>query len=394
MTKTRHRISWQMSLNQCADRRSKPEPIGGSVSRNQEPDKRILIRAHVYSWGGYGQMAEHLGRALERLGYPVAYDPLMVAEEFGAAQPFIVDRLVFGAEDRNEVVLSLPTTTPSPGRRSLYYTMFETTRVSAPVLANLSMAKAVVVPSRFHQIVLDAAGLGRPVFVAPLGLDERYEATEMRMDGPTVFGTAARHKHGGTRKNTLDMARAFVEAFPGSEDVEFRVKCFPDCGDVIDKLPRDPRIKVLRAPLTDDEMVRWTQDLTCGVYCTRGEGWGLHIHQAMGCGRPVITCLGTAMSDYVTERCCYPVDYRWVPSGDFYDGVGLWMDPDFDQMASAMRRVHRDRNEAKQKGVYAAYRAREFTWKRCAESLVHAMRCAGVFPEGLDCDRTMRRIAG
>lgn len=90
MTKTRHRISWQMSLNQCADRRSKPEPIGGSVSRNQEPDKRILIRAHVYSWGGYGQMAEHLGRALERLGYPVAYDPLMVAEEFGAAQPFIV----------------------------------------------------------------------------------------------------------------------------------------------------------------------------------------------------------------------------------------------------------------------------------------------------------------
>src|SRR5690606_17892306 len=89
-------------------------------------------------------------------------------------------------------------------------------------------------------------------------------------------------------------AAAFLEAFAGFPPEVVRLCVSVSDEDVTD-IPDDPKIEVARRPFVDDaglestaSLARWYRSLTCLLVPSKGEGWGMHTHEAMACARPVI----------------------------------------------------------------------------------------------------------
>jgi glycosyltransferase involved in cell wall biosynthesis len=181
-----------------------------------------------------------------------------------------------------------------------------------------------------------------------------------------TFGTAGALAAGGMRKNAQHLIDLFRQAFPDEADVRLRVKLSPT-SPVIES-HGDPRIDVLRASLPHRELANWYRSLTAYVNGSFGEGFGLHLIEAMACGRPLITPNVTGLTEFFDPTCGYAVGSTPVPvRNDIYRGN--WHQPHDADIIAAMRRVYRDRAEAEELGRHSAARARAFTWENCCAGL-------------------------
>src|SRR6185312_8936542 len=120
--------------------------------------------------------------------------------------------------------------------------------------------------------------------VAPLGVEAPRPALVPIPTTGTVFGTAGRMAHGGSRKGLNEVMAAFVAAFPDPDlPVRLDVKCWPDCLPRL-VVPDDPRIRVITDAWTAHDLGAWYDGLTCYVTASRGEGYGLPPLEAMAHG--------------------------------------------------------------------------------------------------------------
>lgn len=355
------------------------------------PADRVLIRSHLYAHGGYGQIAEWLGRGLESLGSAVAYESICEETQFLPLQGFVADRLLGrggAAADPWELLLTVPHGAPADRRAAVFFTMWEVDRLRPGSATGLDRARMAVVPCRWNVEVLRSSGVRAdlPIRVVPLGIDpsEGWAPAPIPADGPTVFATAGRLAHGGDRKGVASVVRAFKAAFPrgtpGADGVRLMVKVVEDdAAKLGDAAGRDGRIAVHSRALTAPEMADWSRRAHVGVFATCGEGWGLHLLQFMALGRPILAPMATAIPDYFEPSCGWPLGWRWTPARDFYGGYGArWAEPEFDAIVAAMRAAHADRAEVRRRGAVAAARAAEFTWGRTARELRAAMIEAGM----------------
>ena len=348
------------------------------------PSSRVLIRAHLYPHGGYGQIAEWLGRSLDALGVPVAYQPLSVETEYLPLPGFVRDRIDPDPADDWELLLDTPDARILPGRSGVHFSMWEVSRVRPDQARNFAAAEAVATTCEFSRQCFEASGAGRPIRLVPIGIsgEEGYRPTTPPARRPFVVGTAGRMAHGGDRKGLVPAARAFLAAFPTEADVRLRIKCLPDCLPKLSDLPSDPRIELHTDPLTPAEMAEFSRSCTVGLFMTCGEGWGMHIHQFMAVGRPVIVPMVTGVAEYCDESCGWPLDYRWTPARDFYTGAGEWAEPEHESAVALLRRAYENHAEVEAKGNAAASRAAEFGWDRTGRELLAALREFGMLARG------------
>ncbi len=54
-----------------------------------------------------------------------------------------------------------------------------------------------------------------------------------------------------------------------------------------------------------------------------------------------------------------------------------WAEPDVDALVELLRRVHRQRDEARALGAQAAIRAREWPWQRSAQTILDRLHAIG-----------------
>jgi glycosyltransferase involved in cell wall biosynthesis len=337
-----------------------------------KPGDRVVIRAHLHAHGGYGQLAEWAGRGLEAIGVPVVYDPVAINEEFLDLQPFIRERIVTDPADDWELLFAVPDGHAKVGKTRVHFSMWEVSRLHPSMPGNVNTAALVCVPSDFSATVFSASGVNVPIRVVPLGVaaDEGYRPTTGPRDDLVVFGTAGRMAHGGDRKGLVAVARAFVRAFPDQRDVRLRIKCWRDCLPKLAGLPQDPRIEVLTTPLSPEGMADETRSWTAGVFGTCGEGWGLHLHQTMAVGRPVVAPVASGQAHFFDARHGFPVPFRWTPARDTYSGYyALWAEPTAEGLVEGMRWVYEHPDDARARGQAGAARAAEFTWQRTARQL-------------------------
>lgn len=263
-------------------------------------------------------------------------------------------------------------------RMAAVYTMWETDRLDPKWVPQLNAAGLIVVPSAWQRECFRADGIATPIEVAPLGFDPLVYHPGGPPPDACTFGTAGALGSGGLRKNAQWVIDLFRRAFPTATDVRLRVKITPASPNV--ETYDDPRIDVIRAILPPAELAEWYRSLTAYVNGSMGEGFGLHLIEAMACGRPLVTANHSGLTAFFEPKLGYAVDYTLVEArNEIYQGH--WAQPDEDGLIARLREVHADPAAAARLGEACAVRAKQFTWKAAGRQLAAALRAHGFLSE-------------
>lgn len=338
---------------------------------------RVSIQAEVNPVTGYGQHFLEVFSELEKLRHYVSIRPTKVWDVPGySIPPEVRSRFVHSTQPEEwELLISPLSKIPTPGKKTIWWTMYETTKPPVEWILNTNLASSVIVPCEWNRTNFVNNGVTVPVDIVPLGFNPKQVwASPMRMTGPCVFGAAGRLSNGKVRKGVEEVILAFKKAFHRTLDVKLIVKVHPDCQIQQDS---DPRVFIFRQNWNSAQIQRYLSGLTCFVSASRGEAWGLWQLQSMVTGRPVVAAIYGGLSEFMTGGNSYSVDYKEVPSGPDYLGAGDWAKIDFDSLCHQMRKVYIDREEAKFKGSIASSNISKLTWENSTKKLCDILKAKG-----------------
>ena len=351
----------------------------------------LFLAGHILRPGGYDHVVFAVLKGLLDSGVNVHRDPRSVI------RPDLVPPALQPAEaPRDSNQPRLAATPPHllrrfhPDRQTAAFTMWETDTLPVASVVALNRCGLVIVPTRWGADCFRANGVTVPIEVVPLGYDPAIfsvgslDMGRVLLPAPPeplcVFGTAGALDEGGLRKNVQRVVDLFRRAFPTEVGVRLRVKISPTSPPV--RTEDDPRVEVTRQSLSPAELADWYQSLTVFVNGSFGEGFGLHLLEAMACGKPLISTTFGGAGAFFDGSVGYVVGYRLVEAHNaIYSG--RWADPDDGDMIEQLRRVSHDHNEAARFGTLAAERAAPFTWKQTARWLVAVLARYGFLPASL-----------
>ena len=323
---------------------------------SEKPD--IIFRAMFNDEHGTGIMATKQANGLKQLGYRVSHQ----STRSGLLSPPAVGNVfVMETADLGFLEASL-----IPG--CVASTIWESSRFKQEVVDALNQkASRVIVPCKWNHMALVTQGLTRPIHVVPNGIDTQIFKPISVTKSAVVFAWAGRTVHGTNRKNLEATIQAFTSAFSQGEDVRLHIKVLPD--DPV-RVPDDPRIRVNNSKMSPEDLATWYNSATAFVSTSRGEGWGLHLHEAMACGVCPIACEFGGQAEFFNESVGYSIPYSLInPADEPYVGLGTWCDPDVDYVIDAMRDVYNNEVQVKRFGEKATAAASKFTWQNAVNKL-------------------------
>ena len=352
-------------------------PLADRARVAAEPLKQLgtplAFAADVRGVGGYDHLAVALLKGLPSAGFDLTLHPTATVRA-----DLVPDAVIPKVAERTATDPQLIVAPPflvhrfQPDRRTAVLTMWETDELGPAEVKVLNRAGLVIVPSEWQKECFRACGVTVPLGVAPLG----YDPLAFYPSGPAptvcTFGTAGALSAGGLRKNAQWVIDLFRRAFPVEPDVRLKIKITPNSPGV--ETFDDPRIDVTRAILSPAELADWYRSLTAYWNGSHGEGFGLHLIEAMACGRPLITPCHSGLTAFFDPTIGYAVDYQLVnvPPNEIY--AGRWAEAEEHSVIARLREVYADRTAAERLGQHAATRATRFTWKASGRALAELLR--------------------
>lgn len=327
---------------------------------------KVSIVSPLDAKSSYGLHTIQLARRLPRYGFEVVLRPTRATGELPADMQKLVQH---GANDADiELLLSVPKQAPESGRKTLYYSMCESTQISDRSVDMLNMANIVAVPSDWCATVFSANGVTRPIVTVPLGCDEAFCPQPLSKAEQFTFACAGNLANGPKRKGIERIMQLFRRAFP-TEDVRLKVKLNGSNGEQSD----DPRITFETDFKTNEQLAEWLSTSHCFVNLATG-GFELWPLQAMRCGVPVIAHSFGGMAQFINRDNGLIVSHRLVPAEDSWAGFGMWAEAEEEAVIQAMRYAVENPRHLQALGGVAMESVREFTFSKHVERLAQLLR--------------------
>ena len=263
---------------------------------------------------------------------------------------------------------------------SLLYNIWESTAQPDWFMERLKYFDGLLVGSEWQRAASIAQGVPEEfVKVVPEGVDpDIYQPGERPLYSKEYTFDFLHVGQWQPRKSTLEICQAFLKAFPDNKNVRLYLSAdtlFPSDSlkSTEERLAyyglNDPRIIPIHFE-EREEYIRRLQAAHCFVSCSRSEGWGLPIIEAIACGAPTIVADWSGSTEYAGGAIRVPIRKLIKPYGIYgnWDVPGQWCEPDFDYLESVMRNVYASYSAYKEAALKESEIIRtKFSWAAAAK---------------------------
>lgn len=232
-----------------------------------------------------------------------------------------------------------------------------------------------------NNLTVDASN----IHVIPLGVDnDIFKPCKLNQRKTTVFFNCGKWE---IRKGHDIISELFCSAFDDNDDVELWLMC--DNPFLKEEQVRNwininsnhklgHKIRFIKRTNTQKEVYNIMQNIDCGLFPARAEGWNLELLELLACGKHVITTNYAAHTEFCNQDNAKLVDIAYLePAFDgvwFHGKYGKWAkiaDKEKEQFVSHMRDIHRLKQDnsllLNKAGIDTA---NLFTWKNSARTIL------------------------
>lgn len=246
-----------------------------------------------------------------------------------------------------------------------------------------SVDKLFVCSNWAKDICLDNLKLpSENIFVVPLGVDSELfkpclSNREIRGD-TTVFFNCGKWE---VRKGHDVLVEIFNTAFSENDNVELWMMCTnpflnqEENQQWIDKYKKSKlgsKIKIIPRLKSQQEVYSIMENIDCGIFPSRAEGWNLELLEILSCGKMAIASNISAHTEFCEPKAVSLVDIpekEKAHDGKWFFGQGSWgkitqtVVEDFAQAMISVHKKHQENKSINQAGIETA---KLFSWDNTA----------------------------
>jgi glycosyltransferase involved in cell wall biosynthesis len=270
----------------------------------------------------------------------------------------------------------------------IVYTMFESDKIPDEWHEYLRLADKIIVPSRWCASVFEKAGFYAEV--VPLAYNQEIFKPIPRVRKATDVFTFIHYDSFDVRKGFIEVLTAFDQEFKKDEKVKLILKTTKT------QLPfplvpsQYPNIQIVKGEVPAGSLFDLLKEADCGVFPSRGEGFGMTPLEMMATGIPVILPNAHGISEYFNADCMIEVAIDHEEPGviDRFQGVDIGKMPvvSVEDLRKKMRWAFEHREDVKRLGEIASSYVRRYSFKATG------IRLADFINEGLKADVTKKEV--
>jgi glycosyltransferase involved in cell wall biosynthesis len=411
-------ISSNMSVSSFLDRISRDKLTYPNIVKEMRDGSYFDHNVTKTGWwgcftdaGGYANMNREIVKRLHNY-HIIPY--IKIYNTINQIEPQMVDTLRMYSDlspkkgDHPYVYAYTPMPHEYHGGKRIFFTMMETASLH-PVFSGHcnKYSDEVWVPSQSNKEIFTAFGVKKPVRVVPLGIDENIYFTndDSKRSLDALVGLYGRSpKEGVAKFKFLNMAqwnfrkgfdaliKSFVNAFDASDDVclviatQYSSEVVKnDLNQFIPRADNLPQVLLYNHIVPTVEMPAFYRNFDCYVHFSRGEGFSLTQIEAAACGLPVISCLHSGMTEYITHKNSFPIECPDVERCQsrlaslclFYQDQMLWKlgENQVNQGSEHMRYVVNNYSEAlKRADIFLGEVKQKYTWNKTVERISELLK--------------------
>jgi glycosyltransferase involved in cell wall biosynthesis len=225
------------------------------------------------------------------------------------------------------------------------------------------------------------------VKVVPLGVDRSIFFNAPTQHEATRFFNCGKWE---IRKGHDIIIKAFNQAFTPEDNVELHMMCQNPFTQIVDNNawnryyksgPLSDKVSLINPVHTHREVAHIMQQMDCGVFPARAEGFNLELLEAMSCGLKIITTNYSAHTEFCNDCNSYLIDIdETEPAHDgvWFKGQGNWAkmgENQIDQLIQHMRAVHHGKQlgESGWINTEGIKTAEKFSWQNSVKLLKSAI---------------------